>query len=187
MTVDRRQFVLASGKYLIMSAAASRAVGYVLAGSPERAPGYSAHNHWWAMAVDVDLCIGCGGCVRACKEENDVPLEPFFFRTWVERYHVPEGDIEHPMVDSPNGGYDGFPERYREGDGSKNFFVPKLCNHCAHSPCVQVCTVACSCARLSQDSCVTSVIVGDLHGASVATFRLLRITSPTRSAGGSRM
>jgi Fe-S-cluster-containing dehydrogenase component len=27
------------------------------------------------------------------------------------------------------------------GDGSKNFFVPKMCNHCAHSPCVQVCPV----------------------------------------------
>ena len=28
-----------------------------------------------------------------------------------------------------------------KGDGSKHFFVPKLCNHCAHSPCVQVCPV----------------------------------------------
>ena len=50
-------------------------------------------------------------------------------------------DVERPEVDSPNGGYDGFPERYRSGDGSKNFFVPKLCNQCAHSPCVQVCPV----------------------------------------------
>ena len=141
MTVDRRQFVLTSGKYLIMTAAATRAFDYVMAGTPEAAPGYSAFDHWWAMAIDVDLCIGRGGCVRACKEENDVLLEPYFFRTWVERYHVPEGDIEHPVVDSPNGGYDGFPERYREGDGAKNFFVPKLCNHCAHSPCVQVCPV----------------------------------------------
>lgn len=31
-----------------------------------------------------------GTCVRACKEENDVPREPFYFRTWVERYHIPD-------------------------------------------------------------------------------------------------
>ena len=40
------------------------------------------------MIIDIDKCIGCGNCVRACKEENDVPREPYYFRTWVERYHV---------------------------------------------------------------------------------------------------
>jgi len=54
---------------------------------------------------------------------------------------VPEGDVDRPVVDSPDGGYGGFPERQPADDPSKNFFVPKLCNHCAHSPCVQVCPV----------------------------------------------
>ncbi|HSO22453.1 MAG TPA: 4Fe-4S dicluster domain-containing protein [Chondromyces sp.] len=141
MSSDRRDFLLAAGKYLIMTAVTARAVEHVVAGTLESAPEYGLYDHWWAMAIDIDKCIGCGGCVRACKTENGVSREPYYFRTWVERYHVPEGDIEHPVVDSPNGGHDGFPERYRPGDGSKNFFVPKLCNHCAHSPCVQVCPV----------------------------------------------
>jgi len=40
--------------------------------------------------------------VEACKSENNVPRDPFFFRTWVERYVIQEdGDS---VVDSPNGG-----------------------------------------------------------------------------------
>ena len=141
MSVDRREFLAASGKFILLTAGAATAWDAVLAGEPETASNYDVARHWWAMIIDVEKCIGCGNCVRACKEENGVSREPFYFRTWVERYHVPEGDLEHPVVDSPNGGYDGFPEKYPAGDGAKSFFVPKLCNQCAHSPCVQVCPV----------------------------------------------
>ncbi|MDL1950293.1 4Fe-4S dicluster domain-containing protein [Acidobacteria bacterium ACD] len=141
MKSDRREFLASAGKFLLLTPAAGAALEHVLAGAPEKAPSYRTADHWWGMTIDVEKCVGCGNCVRACKTENDVPLEPYYFRTWVERYHVPGGDPEHPNVDSPNGGYDGFPERYRAGDGAKSFFVPKLCNHCAHSPCVQVCPV----------------------------------------------
>jgi Fe-S-cluster-containing dehydrogenase component len=147
MDSDRRDFLLQSGKYVMLFGAAASAWPFVSAGTPEQAPGYDAGRHWWAFYIDVDKCIGCGNCVRACKEENDVVREPFYFRTWVERYHIPAVDPAHPeadvlpVVDSPNGGYDGFPELYRASDGSKNFFVPKMCNHCAGSPCVQVCPV----------------------------------------------
>jgi Fe-S-cluster-containing dehydrogenase component len=142
MVTDRREFLIGGGRVLLIaSAAASGALKYVLAGAAEQAPGYVLDDHWWAMTIDIDRCIGCGNCVRACKAENDVQREPFFFRTWVERYHLPEGDVDRPVVDSPDGGFDGFKEHYRPGDGSKNFYVPKLCNHCAHSPCVQVCPV----------------------------------------------
>jgi tetrathionate reductase subunit B len=141
MKEDRRQFLIESGRFLLLTGAAGLAFDHVLAGEPEKAPSYDASRHWWAMLVDIEKCIGCGGCVRACKTENGVSHEPFYFRTWVERYHVDPADREHPRVDSPNGGHDGFPEIYRQGDGAKAFFVPKLCNHCAHSPCVQVCPV----------------------------------------------
>jgi len=106
-----------------------------LASSPAPA-GYDPFKHKWLMALDVDRCIGCGLCVEACREENGVPDS--HFRTWIERYHVADWQIERPEVESPNGGKQGFPPNEI---GGKNFFVPKLCNHCADSPCTQVCPV----------------------------------------------
>jgi Fe-S-cluster-containing dehydrogenase component len=138
---DRRAFLKQSGRFLMLTGAAAIAWDSLLAGTPSAAPNYKTAEHLWAMMIDIDKCIGCGNCVRACKTENNVSLEAAYFRTWVERYHVKGFDFEHPDVDSPNGGYDGFPDLYPAGDGAKSFFVPKMCNHCSHSPCTQVCPV----------------------------------------------
>jgi Fe-S-cluster-containing dehydrogenase component len=140
MSTNRRDFLVTGGKFLILYGAAAGAWEAIVQGRPEDAPSYDSAKHWWAMAIDIEKCIGCGNCVRACKEENDVPREPVYFRTWVERYTVRGEDIEHPVVESPDGGYNGFKDQKAEED-AKSFFVPKLCNHCAHSPCVQVCPV----------------------------------------------
>jgi Fe-S-cluster-containing dehydrogenase component len=141
MSLDRRAFLLETGKLLVLSSAAAAAWDALVAGAPATAPNYTTTDHWWGMIVDIERCIGCGNCVRACKSENDVPLEPDTFRTWVERYVVDLDDMEHPRVESPNGGYDGFTPLEGDTGRIKTFFVPKLCNHCAHSPCVQVCPV----------------------------------------------
>jgi Fe-S-cluster-containing dehydrogenase component len=97
-------------------------------------------DHYYGMGVQVDKCIGCGRCVEACKSENDVLREPFYFRTWVERYVVhSDGQV---TVDSPDGGAAGFRAPEDEGrDVLRSFFVPKLCNQCDNPPCVQVCPV----------------------------------------------
>lgn len=101
--------------------------------------GYDSNAHYYGMGIQVDKCIGCGKCVDACKTENDVPREPAYFRTWIERYVI-DSDGE-TRVDSPDGGIHGFEPTKEEQSILRSFFVPKLCNQCDSPPCVQVCPV----------------------------------------------
>jgi tetrathionate reductase subunit B len=93
----------------------------------------------WGMGVDIEKCVGCGKCVEACKTENKVPMEPFYFRTWIEHYTVNnDGEV---AIESPNGGMNGLEQSLDKEDIFKAFMVPKLCNHCTNAPCVQACPV----------------------------------------------
>jgi len=111
---------------------------------------YDWKEHRWAYGIDVTKCIGCLRCVEACKAENGVERDAHHFRTWVERYVYLEGETK-PRVDSHadpgNIAASGseaeyrFDNRYKDAKVTKAFFVPKICNHCDHPACVQVCPV----------------------------------------------
>jgi Fe-S-cluster-containing dehydrogenase component len=99
----------------------------------------------WGFVADVNKCIGCGMCVKACKLENEVPFESNVSRTWVERYvQTKDGEV---LIDSPKEmrygiiKNDPMGRQIAEKDIAKGFFVPKLCNQCEKPSCVQVCPV----------------------------------------------
>jgi tetrathionate reductase subunit B len=152
---ERRDFLsclgsaVACGAAVVAASAASPVAAATAAGAAIPAiPNFDWSKHSWAFGVDAEKCIGCLRCVEACKRENNVPPDAHHFRTWVERYVTLEGE-EKARIDSQAdpanieaSGAEGqyrFANRYKDAKVEKAFFVPKLCNHCTHPACVQVC------------------------------------------------
>lgn len=144
--LSRRDFLRVSTQMFAGAAMSVAFLPVVAAETPEYAAGpipgtnYNPDDHLFAYVIDINKCIGCGMCVRACARENNVP--DHFFRTWVERYVISEQG--ETIIESPNGGKDGFKPITPGFHVGKAYFVPKLCNHCANTPCSQVCPVGAS-------------------------------------------
>ena len=157
--IERRDFLSCLGSAIACGAAAVAATSLssqataatpeaTAASQPPAIPGYDWSKHSWAFGVDAEKCIGCLRCVEACKRENDVSMDPHHFRTWVERYVTLQGE-DNARIDSQADpvniaastaeGEIRFANRYQDANVEKAFFVPKLCNHCTHPACVQVC------------------------------------------------
>jgi dimethyl sulfoxide reductase iron-sulfur subunit len=69
-------------------------------------------DHHWGMLINLDRCIGCEYCQRACSATNDVAAD----RPW---------NIVVPQ----------------ETSTGRKFFFSRPCLHCQHAPCVEVCPV----------------------------------------------
>lgn len=139
--MERREFLkkCCTTGPVLLAVARIGASGQALPEAGATSPSYDPTKHFYGMLVNPGVCIGCGRCVEACKTENDVPREPQYMRTWIERYIVQEDG--ETTVESPNGGINGFPPLLKEKGIDRAFYVPKICNHCASPPCVDVCPV----------------------------------------------
>ncbi len=133
--MERRRFL----SKCVSIAASGTVLGGLFKKAAAAPSDYDPKNHYYGMGIQIDKCIGCGKCVEACKEENEVPKEPFFFRTWVERYVIKkDGETSVQNIDTR---IEKSNEVFSEKDILRSFFVPKLCNQCENPPCVQVCPV----------------------------------------------
>jgi len=92
---------------------------------PSLHPDWDYPVHRWAMAVDLDSCIGCGACVVACQAENSIPT--------VGAEEAKRGRLMHWIR----------VERYWTGEPETESarFLPVMCVHCEKAPCEVGCPV----------------------------------------------
>ncbi|HED64945.1 MAG TPA: 4Fe-4S dicluster domain-containing protein [Planctomycetes bacterium] len=79
------------------------------------------------MAIDLDVCSGCGACVVACRSENNVPISG-------------PGDA----CDGAALEWMSLIPRHQESESGSTLpveLLPTPCFHCENPPCVKVCPV----------------------------------------------
>jgi molybdopterin-containing oxidoreductase family iron-sulfur binding subunit len=106
-----------------------------LASPVEKKTGHGMPRRRWGMVIDLDRCTGCGACVVACQQENNVPQLRSVYENrgaqieWMSQlWREPEDPAGLPEV------------------------LPFPCQHCLDAPCVKACPVG---ATFKDDEGVT--------------------------------
>lgn len=118
-------------------------------------PAAQAHSSgksgpYWAMAIDLEKCIGCERCVHACQATNDTA----------------DGHLWNILIKD-------------QTTFGKPVFITRPCMHCEHAPCVDVCPVRATYHRedglvaMDYDRCIGCryCMVACPYGARVFNWR----------------
>ena len=89
-----------------------------------------------ALVIDLNVCVGCSGCVTSCKEWNSSG----------EAGPMPD---QNPYRAEPTGTFFNRMQTYEIGTfpNTDTLHFPKSCMHCAEPPCVPVCPTGASYKR----------------------------------------
>ncbi len=91
--------------------------------------GHHDYEHRWAMAINLDKCIGCNACSTACYAENNLAV--------VGKAEFDKGQAMHWLRIER---YFDEPEKTFPDSGAS--FLPMMCQQCGAAPCEPVCPVA---------------------------------------------
>jgi molybdopterin-containing oxidoreductase family iron-sulfur binding subunit len=94
--------------------------------APNLYPRYDySKGYQWAMAIDMNSCVGCNSCVIACYAENNIAVvgkeqvDAGRIMQWIRVDTYWRGDLENP----------------------ETYHVVMPCMHCENAPCEYVCPV----------------------------------------------